>query len=228
MATSNKVAIMQPTYLPWLGYFSLMKNVDTFVILDDVQFEKRSWQQRNRIISDGLEIMLTVPVLKTSSNLIKNIKIDKASTYYKKHLKTILQSYSKSRYLSEHMDFFSKIYCNQFDKLIDLNMQFISYVKSFLKIETNIIFSSHLSVEGQKEHKLLNICKKIYATKYISPIGSVGYLRDGAYFSDAGIEFEYFNYQHPNYKQLTDEFIPKMSIIDILLNENQEMINSVI
>ena len=93
-----RVAIMQPSFIPWLGYFALIKSVDKFVFLDDVQFDKRSWQQRNYIFNNNSPFLLTVPVFSKGkmSQKINETVIDESSKYKNKHLKSIVQAYSKA------------------------------------------------------------------------------------------------------------------------------------
>jgi len=227
MGMLNRVAIMQPTYLPWLGYFALMKSVDTFIILDDVQFERRSWQQRNRIISAGSELLLTVPTLKGArdTQAINSVNIDISSNYSQKHSRSIFQAYSKS----SHFDVMSKelfgIYENGYDKLIDLNIAIIKLVMSVIEIKKKILYSSDLMVDGKREEKLINICKAVSASHYVSPIGSKSYLEGGKCFNDNNLGFEYFEYQHPKYSQLSNDFISNMSIIDLIFNEGKKSID---
>jgi hypothetical protein len=227
MGMSNRVAIMQPTYLPWLGYFALMRSVDTFIILDDVQFERRSWQQRNRIVSAGRELLLTVPTLKgvRGDQAINSVNIDISSNYNIKHLRSIFQAYSKSK----HFDLISNelfgIYEKGYNKLIDLNMAIIELVMSIIEIKKNILYSSDLMVDGRREARLINICKAVGASEYVSPVGAKSYLESGKCFSDNNLGFEYFEYQHPKYSQLSNDFISNMSIVDLIFNEGKKSID---
>ena len=222
-----KIAIMQPTFLPWIGYFSMISKVDTFVILDNVQFDKRSWQQRNKIKSFDKFQYLTVPVKSKGlfNQHIREVEINIEEDYISKHKKTITNLYSKSKYFNKFSSNIFNIYNENFKFLIDLNMKFISYFCNYLNINTNIIYSSKLQVEGKKEHLILNICKYLKSDHYLSPIGSKNYIQRNNLFDDNNITLQYFEYNHPIYNQLYNDFIPYLSIIDLVFNEGDRSKN---
>lgn len=211
---------MQPTYLPWLGYFELIQRADAFVIYDHVQFEKSSWQQRNRIRAEK-EILLTLPVLRTNglNTRIKDIKIDQIRNPLAKHFKSIKQAYSKAINYSTIINELETIYHNKYEFLIDLNLDLIKYGMKKLNIEKELIFSSELNIEGQKVEALIDVCKKLKATHYYSPAGSKTYIDENNLFQENGIELSYQNYSHPVYKQINyPDFISHLSFIDYLFN----------
>lgn len=216
----KSIAIMQPTYLPWLGYFSLMKSVDEFVILDSVQFSKRSWQQRNKIKTQNGEQFLTVPVFTKDrrEQLINEALIDTGTKVLSKHEKTIEHSYEKAEYYSEFKNKFNSIFENPPDKLIDLNMNLIEIVKNAFSITTPIIFSSELEAVGKKAELLFSICEKCDADTYISPPGSKVYLDESSVFQQSDVELKYINFICEPYKQLHGDFLPYMAAIDCLFN----------
>jgi len=215
------VSIMQPTFLPWLGYFHLMVKSDLFILLDDVQFEKRSWQQRNKILINKKEGYLTIPTISKSrfNQKINEVIMDNDQQWKIKHIKTLKNNYSKHEYFDETFSIINAIYQNNYEKLLDLNVNFIKSVLNFLSIETKIIFSSQFNLSSSKENRILELCKIIKAKKYISPIGSKIYLKDGEIFKKNNIELEYIDYQYKVYKQKKiEKFVPRLSVIDAMFN----------
>ena len=142
------VAIMQPTYLPWIGYFSLMDQVDTFVFLDSVQFDKRSWQQRNRIKTSQGELFLTVPLITKGrqSQKIFEVEIDATQRFSDKHLKTIRNNYTKAAFFSEYWEEISELFHRDCHFLADLNIALIEWFRTKLDIEVEFVKSSSLKI----------------------------------------------------------------------------------
>lgn len=212
---------MQPTYLPWLGFFDLIRKSDVFVFLDHVQFSKQSWQQRNRIRNKNGELLLTIPVKKPLENnfSIKKILIDKKQKPYIKHLKSIRACYGKSPKFDKIYQELESIYNKKFDYLIDLNKEIIRFGCESLEIEANFLFSSKMQVQGEKIETLIEICKKTNSNKYLSTLGSQEYLTNTMIFSDNNIDLSYHNFKHPIYKQMNyNNFISHLSFIDYLFN----------
>jgi hypothetical protein len=218
------VAIMQPTYIPWLGYFNLIESSDIFVFLDSVQFDKRSWQQRNRIKTPNGELMLTVPVLTKGrfKQKICNVEIDPSQNFAKKHSNSICSNYKKSKYYELYFKEHEDIYNSKINKLSNLNIRLIKWLSLKLRINTQFVLSSQLDVQGTKSELLFNICNILNADNYISPPGSKDYIDENNLFSKNGIKLSYQNYVHPNYNQLFGEFMPYMSVIDLLFNEGNK------
>ena len=162
-----KLAIMQPTFLPWPAYFALINYVDEFIFLDNVQFDKRSWQQRNFIISNNKKTLLTVPVISKNrfDQTINEVEIDQSSQYIKKHLKTIEMAYSKTEFYKKNIDDISKIYNNNFKYLVDLNFALIEFFLQKMKISTQINYASKLNIKEKKEKLIDAICKKMMSIK---------------------------------------------------------------
>lgn len=218
-----KIAIMQPTYLPWLGYFDIMDQVDLFVFLDNVQFKKRSWQQRNRIkMEQGLE-WLTVPVKVSGryDQLIKDVEINDQKIW-KKHLKSIELNYHRAPYFNEFFYLLADLYRKfvNMNRLADINIQIIKLLSTVLRIETSLICSSSIDVKGTRSVLLANICQQMEASEYLSPIGSVEYLLNEANeFQIRDINVLIHNYVHPQYNQLFPPFISFASVIDLIFNE---------
>lgn len=215
-------AIMQPTYMPWIGFFKLIDLVDKFVILDNVQLNKRCFQTRNRIKNNDKEQFLVVPTKKRSreNSLIKDIEID-GEKWINKHLNSIKHSYSKSKYFDEIFYFIETILNKKFKNLSDLNCYIIYEISKKLGLKTEFIKASSLSQNNlNKEHKLIKICREIEVKNYISPIKSSIYIENKTVnaFKVNDINIKYFEYYPNEYIQLGNVNIKYLSIIDLLFN----------
>lgn len=216
-----KIAIAQPTFLPWLGYFDLIDQVDCFVLLDDVQFEKQSWQQRNRIKGPvGLQ-WLTVPVVFRGrlGQRIFEVEI-REPEFWKIHLRAIELSYRRSPHFDVYFPELTKILAEHDRLLADLNCRIIDWLCKSLKLPVKRIRSSELGESGKRSQLLVNLCRRRQADSYLSPIGSAVYLSEELHhFSDAGIQVAFHHYVHPEYAQLFPPFCPYASVLDLIFNE---------
>ncbi|MFJ8261825.1 WbqC family protein [Rummeliibacillus sp. NPDC094406] len=215
-----KCAIMQPTYLPWAGYFSMISNVDKFVFFDDVQFARRSWQQRNRIILNKQEKWLTVPVEKKGKRDQLILEVEVLNDGWRNsHSELLKQAYQKHPYFRDVQQIFEEsVLNNSSDLLCDINIQFISTVMRYLEIDTEILYSSQLQSTGKKSEYLLKICEEIDADTYVSAPGSLEYITEEGYFSSS-IKVEKFDFVPKKYNQkCTENFIPYLSILDVIAN----------
>jgi hypothetical protein len=215
-----RVAIMQPTYLPWAGYFDLISSVDLFIFLDNVQFDRRSWQQRNRIkTADGVQ-WLTVPVYSKGlrHQLLKDVAIDYSTQFITKHQRTIRQSYQKAEFFSDQITNMNRLIEYDGEDLASYNTRIIQQLMSWLEIETDIARASELNGSGNREHLLASLCADVQATEYVSPPGSRSYLQDSQAFKKLGIQVSYFDFLHPVYPQLHGPFVSHLSIIDMMFN----------
>jgi len=215
---------MQPTFLPWLGYFSLINSVDRFIFLDNVQFEARSWQQRNRILVNCMTHWLTVPVpLPTGRETkIKDVVINQEHFSPLKFKQTLVHAYSKSKWGGATINIVSPILESSSQLLSTMNKELIINICNELGIKKEFILASDLEAKGEKASLLLDICKLLGATTYISPVGSRAYLDEFSGFAESGIQVEYQSYQHPVYPQLSVDFISHLSIIDAMCNIGTE------
>ena len=212
---------MQPTYLPWSGYFNLISSSDCFVFLDDVQFEKQSWQNRNRIAQNSNILWLTVPLEKAKLDcMIKDIKISSSSQWKKKHIRSLSQSYAKARFSEEILSMIIPILERDNKFLIDLTIPIISKISKSLGFNKTLIKSSELQQQGKKSEKLINICNHLKANKYLSPLGAKVYLdNDKHLFYEEDIIVKYQHYEPEEYSQIGDGvFIPYMSVVDMIAN----------
>ncbi len=220
-ATGKKVAIMQPTFLPWTGYMALMDHVDEFVFLDHVQFDKRSWQQRNRIRTANGPQWLTVPVISRgkSDQAIRDVLINRDTPDFpRKMIGAIEHSYSKAAFYKDYAEDVFSILSRDLSHLLDLNIALIGFFKEQLEIDTPVSFSSRMDVGGRKAALLADICRECGADIYISPPGSKDYLDAADEFEAADIPVRYFVYEHPVWPQVHGDFEPYMSVLDLLMN----------
>jgi hypothetical protein len=218
-----KVAISQPSYLPWIGYFDLIDQVDAFVFLDTVQFEKRSWQQRNRIkLPAGLSF-LTVPVAVKGQFEQTIVDAEIAEPYFwGTHLRSIETNYGRAQSFDNYFEDLKKVFQTSAEShlLADLNIGVIRWFCKTLGIKTTIYRSSEMNRPGRRSELLLNLSRSLGADYYLSALGSAVYLCDDLHlFSDAGIEVGFQHYEHPEYHQLFPPFLPYASALDLLLNE---------
>jgi len=218
------VSINQPAYLPWLGYFDRIYKSDIHVVLDHVQFEKNSMVNRNKILSNGQEVMLTIPLQtkgKFGDLVIKDVDVVQNHPWRKKHFRSITQSYSKSTYkadiFSELQRFYESDDCS-LGRVLKANMEF--FIRALRIDDTKIVYSSAMNVLGTKSELVLNICKALGARQYISGPFGREYL-DEKSFADNAIEIIYHDYQHPEYSQKGKKFIPYLSTLDLLFNEGE-------
>lgn len=218
-----KIVILQPGYIPWLGFFDQLVKSNIFVIYDDVQFDKHSWRNRNKIKTSQGSQWLTVPVLINSQNKPTNreIRINNNINWQKKHIKSISQNYHKAPYFKDYFYSLEKILSQNHEFLFDLNMRLIYFLAESLRINTKIVFSSELGVKGEKTDRLMNICLYLKATEYLTGDLAKDYLDETAFLNNK-ISLIYHNYQHPVYRQLYGEFVPYLSVIDLLFNHGKE------
>jgi hypothetical protein len=218
------VSISQPTLFPWIGYFDIIKQSDVFIFLDNVKFEKRSWQMRNKlkiILNDQeKEAWIKIPtMLDKSDTEIRNVLIDNSQNWKKNHQTTFQTTYGKK---FGKIKFINQIYEKDWEKISDFNIEFIKKCCDFLRINTKILKASKMHTTGKKSNLLLDICKKTSATKYLSTIGAKEYLeKDKKIFEQEEIEIIYHNFIHPNYKQKGNQFIKNLSILDLIFNEEE-------
>lgn len=217
-----KVTIHQPYYLPYLGFFHKIIKSDAFVLLDNAQFEKGNFYNRNKINSNSGEVLLTVPVtLESFQTTINDVKIT-SFKWQKKHYKTILQSYQKAPFFSDHRVFLEECFLeNKWEKLADLNIFMIKYFLSYLDISIPVYKVSEMDIVSEKTERLNDICKSLNATSYLSGPSGKKYLVESI-FQKSNIEIEYQSFNHPIYKSIHKEFLPNMSILDLLMNEGKD------
>lgn len=212
------VGIIQSNYLPWKGYFELINRVDLFVFHDDLQYTKNDWRNRNRILSSNGPIWLTVPCGSSEKRLICEVEI-RDKKWQQKHWNQIRANYSRAHFFSEYSDFFEEVYMGkQWHSLSELNQYLIRKISGFLGVTTTFMDSRELALSERKAERVMEILKKVGATKYLSGPAAKNYLVEDV-FSQEGIELEWMDYSgYPEYDQVFDGFTHEVSIIDLLFN----------
>lgn len=214
-----KISIMQPAYLPWLGFFELMVNSEIFVLLDTVQYNKKSWRNRNKIRTKNGWIWLTVPVSVKGKfqQLTKDVKINNQIPWQAKHLNAIRINYSRSPFFEEYITDLEKIYSRGWEDLVSLDLELINFFIKRLGIATTIIKSSELNTLGKGNEHIINICKKLNADELYDSQGARVFIEQEL-FDREGIRVIFQDYRHPLYEQAHKPFIPCMSTLDLLFN----------
>ena len=217
-------AILQPHYLPWVGYFEMIDRVDAFIFLDDVKFIKREWKNRNRIRktqNNKESKWLTIPISYPDQNkMLNNIRLFNKKDWISKHLNSVKSTYSKTAYFGEIFPQLEAILLkNTSNVLSDFNIQLVQQLSSIVGIRADYVKSSDLGVHGRREEKLLNICHAVGAGTYFANDATATYV-DPQFFSDNGVAFVKQNYKHPIYRQFSGKCQLKplyyLSIIDLL------------
>ena len=222
---TKKLLILQSNYIPWKGYFDAINSVDVFVVYDEVQYTKNDWRNRNKIkTAQGVQ-WLTIPVKADFGQKIDETLVSQ-QFWYKKHWKTIKQNYNKSKYFNEISTLLEPLYSNEVSPyLSEINLSFIKIINNYLGINTEIIRSKDLKFEGNKNERLIQICKQLNCNHYISGPAAKSYM-DIELFKSKGISIEFMNYSgYPEYEQLFGDFEQGVSILDLLFNEGKNAVN---
>jgi len=221
-----KVAIMQPYFLPYIGYFQLINSVDVFVFYDDVNFIKGGWINRNNLLVNKGKYLYTIPLTDASANnLISETKINsnKFKRSIVKFLKTIEQSYKNAPYYNETMTLLNTIFDKEALTISELAIKSVKQVSYYLGINTNFETSSmkYPETKGmEKSKRLIAICTKLGAESYVNLKGGIE-LYDKSYFNSKGVDIAFLEANISPYKQFSNEFVPALSIIDILMFNNK-------
>ena len=215
------LAIMQPYFLPYIGYMQLMNAVDTFVLYDDVAFINRGWINRNRLLINGQEHLFTVPLKDASQNKrINEVKLADDPKWRSKLLKTIEQGYRKAPHYGTVMPLTEKIINFATDSIADLVHNSLVELNQYLGLTTRLVVSSSVYGNDQlkAQERILDICRQENATRYINPIGGIE-LYDKPSFAQAGIELNFIQAKRVDYPQLNraGDFIPWLSVLDALM-----------
>jgi hypothetical protein len=212
-----------------MGYFEFMTRSDIFVFLDDVQFSKQSWQQRNRVNGPNGPLWLTVPVLHKGEGFqnINEVSINNNVGWSKKHLKSIEQSYSKSPFFENYISDIRILYGKTWEKLVELNIAFIKMFMSKIGVETPTLFSSSMNILCGGNEKVLEICRRLNGDEFYEAAGGFGFI-DKTLFENAGVKVTFQEYKHPVYSQLHGEFVSHMSVIDLLFNEGPKSLDIIL
>jgi hypothetical protein len=221
------VAIHQPHYLPWLRYMHKMASCDVFVLLDDTQYEKNGWQNRNKIKGPNGPVLLTVPVRQASFRPICEVEINSQAAWQEKHWKSLVACYGKAPYFRRYGPAFEQILATPWERLAALNVRLIEELARACGIRGKILPSSCLGVPGMATERLIAICRKLGATRYLSGEFAAGNHLDAHAFADSGIQLTIQEWSCPRYDQQFPGlgFIPDLSAIDLLFNEGPQSLD---
>ena len=214
------IAAHQPNYLPWAGYFYKMARCDIFVFLDSVQYSRTSYTARCSIKqSDGRASWLSVPALKKGRYFqnVDQVIIDNQRPWQAEHLKTLESCYSRTPYFKEYSWLLDLVYRQKWENLSQLNRTVIMKLADHLGLKTRFVNLSELSVHGKSTEMLVSLSRALKADEYLSGSGGENYL-DQEQFQQAGIDLKYTKYQPRPYPQPWGEFVPGLSILDMLFN----------
>jgi hypothetical protein len=230
-----KAVIVQPFYLPWIGYYGMIDQADSFVFADNLQFVKKSWQRRNKIKTNNTPKWLSVPVVGKYRQNINEIVINYSMKWKHKnsflnwkqnHWNSISNAYSKAPYFDDYKDDIKEIYSNDSKMLSDFDIYTVEKISELLGLNIpEFIRSSDMdNAEGKKVDFILNVCNELGADEYISGPAAKNYIDYNAFqkFKQDKVELFWFEYSHPVYPQIGNEFLPYLSIIDLLFNTGEK------
>lgn len=210
-------AIHQPQFMPWLGYLNKIHSCDVFVFLDNVQYKKNEWQNRNRIkTADGPQ-WLTVPNCYIFPQRINEVRINNRENWRRKHLQALITNYSKAPYFKDLMPVFQEFYSREWEFLADLNMDSVSLMLDIFKIERERLKASEMELRDAPNERLVDICKTVGADTYLAGKDGEKYM-DLEIFRKEGINVVFQQFSPPVYPQLFGEFVPCLSALDLAIN----------
>jgi hypothetical protein len=223
----KRIAILQSDYIPWKGYFDIIRSAEEIILLDNVQYTKRDWRNRNIIkTANGLK-WLTIPVkVKGLFNQLICETETVNNRWTENHWETIKRNYDKSDFFNQYFVFFQETYSivSKYNRLSEINRLFIDLIIAILQIKTTIRSSLEFAVQGKGSERILNICLEAGASEYITGPSGLNYLEKER-FKDAGINIVVADYSfYPEYCQLYPPFDHNVSIIDLIFNTGTEAI----
>ncbi|MBB6681546.1 WbqC family protein [Aequorivita sp. 609] len=217
----KKIGIMQPYFLPYIGYFQLMEMVDEFVIYDNIEFSKASWIRRNRMLQNGKDAYFTLPIKKDSDflDVDQRYLVENFDKEAGRLLRRIEANYSKAPYFNDFFPVVEKIICYEERNLFDYILNSVYCIKDFLNIETPIKVFSKLGKDVhllRAQDKVIGVCKALQATHYINSLGGKN-LYDPESFEKENLELFFFRTSQIEYSQFENDFIPFLSIMDVCM-----------
>jgi hypothetical protein len=219
------VAVHQPQYLPWLGYFDKIRRADIFVLLDNVQFKKNEWQNRNRIKTAQGSQWLTVPVGYKYPQLINEVTINNTVRWQHKQRQAIFTNYRKAACHEYLDDFFEELFSKSWPMISQLNTHVVRRLVEVLGIDTPLFVASELGdFTDDPDERLVEITRHFNGDTYLAGSGGRQYM-DLEKYSKQGISVKFQDFQHPEYDQLFGEFEPYMSVIDLILNHGDKSLS---
>jgi hypothetical protein len=217
-----KVAIHQPQFFPYPGFFHKLSLADAFVIMDDVQYDKR-FTNRNQILAPQGPTWLTVPIDKADKFMPNNmVKVNNALPWREEHWKKITYSYKNSSCFTLYREYLEGLYQREHESLFELDLETTKMVMKWLDIDIPVVKESELGVPGESTQRLANVCKAMGADTYVSGAGGRNYM-DEKIFAEQGVKLEFQHYEPTPYPQrFVNEFVPNLSILDMLFNIGPE------
>jgi hypothetical protein len=224
-----KIAIMQPYFMPYIGYWQLMNYADKFIIYDKIEYTKKGWINRNRILLNGSDALFTLPLKKGSDfesihekKLANNFHIEK-----QKIIRRIEGAYRKSPNYNDGMELVSRIFSYQTESLFEFIYKSIELTREYLGIDTELIISSSLPINEQlsSQERVIEICKTVKASEYINPIGGVN-LYNEKDFLDSGVKLYFQKVGDVVYDQSCVNYVPNLSIIDVIMFNTTEQVKA--
>jgi WbqC-like protein family len=214
----KKVAILQSNYIPWKGYFDIIAAVDEFILLDDVQFTKNDWRNRNKVKTPLGAEWISIPVGKNLNRRIRDVMLPN-DNWQKKHWKTLVNNYGRAAYFNEIASWLKPLYCSlSYTHLSQVNRSFIEAVCGYLSIKTKITNSWEYAILTDRTERLVDMCIQAGGTEYVSGPAGKNYIEEDI-FKARGVKLTFFDYAgYSEYPQLWDKFIHEVSIIDLLFN----------
>lgn len=226
-----KIAIMQPYFMPYIGYFQLINAVDKFVLYDNIEYTKKGWINRNRILVNGKDEYITLPLKKDSDYLHVNQRFlsDSFNVEIKKTLNKIGEVYRKAPQYSQTMTLLNEIFLYEEKNLFEYIKHSIRKLLSILDIQTEIVVSSDINIihDLKSVDKVLAICENLKSKTYINPIGGVS-LYSHSTFKQKQINLLFLKSNSIQYHQFNREFVPWLSIIDVLMFNDIERVKQLI
>jgi hypothetical protein len=212
------VAIHQPQYLPWIGYFDKMEKADVFCFLDNVQYKKNEWQNRNRIKTSQGWQWVTVPVGYRFPQKINEVPINNTAQWARKHLQALITNYNKALFFNEYIGIFEKIYSQNWNFISEVNIALIQKLRELLGLEKKVLITaSGLSLSEDPTERLIDICQTVDGDTYLSGEAGREYMNLDR-FRESGIDVIFQDFKHPEYKQRFGPFESHLSIVDLLFN----------
>ncbi|CAB1080888.1 hypothetical protein JY97_09290 [Alkalispirochaeta odontotermitis] len=212
------IAVHQPQYLPWLGYFDKIRRADMVCFLDNVQYKKNDWQNRNRIKTAQGWQWLTVPVHYRFPQKITEVTINNTVKWKKKHLQALISNYSRAPFFDDYLHIFKEVFAKPWESLSDLNIDLIKRLAGALGLDRKpFVKASDYDLGTDPTDRLVDICKIVMADTYLSGRDGVKYMNMER-FKESGIGIVIQDFKHPEYPQLFEGFQSHMSIVDLLFN----------
>ncbi|MDR7544447.1 MAG: WbqC family protein [Armatimonadota bacterium] len=214
------VAIHQPHYLPWLRYVDKMARADVFVLLDDAQYTKNGWQNRNRIKTAAGWTYLTVPVVDAFGRAINQVRVNPQERWAHRHRQALVTNYSRAPFFRRYREVFEDAYARPWERLASLNLHLLQALRDLLGIRARLILSSEMGVSGRATPRLVEICRRLGATTYLTGDYAAAHHLEAHLFAGAGIRVVRQNWQCPRYPQQFEHvgFVPDLSVVDLLFN----------